>query len=179
MPAHRIGRFVVRGELGAGGMGVVYRAEDPSLGRAVALKLLPPATSRNAEAREQLLFEARAAATLDHPNICTIYEVGEASDGELYVAMALYEGRTLADRLEQGRVTLAEATDVAIQIAQGLVAAHDVGLVHRDVKPSNVMLTRGGLVKILDFGIACAVAVDADETGRVVAGTPRYMAPNS
>ena len=177
MSVHRIGRFVVRGELGAGGMGVVYRAEDPALGRAVALKLLPPATARNAQAREQLLFEARAAATLDHPNICTIYEVGEASDGELYVAMALYEGQTLERRLDHGRVTLAEATDIAIQIAQGLMAAHEVGLVHRDVKPSNVMLTRGGLVKILDFGIACAVAVDPDETGYLVAGTPRYMAP--
>jgi eukaryotic-like serine/threonine-protein kinase len=172
----RIGRFVVRGELGRGGMGVVYRAEDPTLGRAVALKLLPPEISRVFHAREQLLAEARAAGVLDHPNICTVYEAGESGEGELYLAMALYEGETLAQRLERGGFTLAEAMDIATQIAQGLRAAHAVGIVHRDIKPSNVMLTRGGLVKILDFGIARAIT-DPDVTGPSVLGTPRYMAP--
>src|SRR5262245_5998750 len=171
----RIGRFIVQSELGRGGMGVVYRAEDPTLGRAVALKLLPPDAARNFHAREQLMAEARAAAVLDHPNICTVYDVGESSDGDLYLAMALYEGQTLSARLEQGRMTLSEATDVAIQIAQGLSAAHSIGIVHRDIKPSNVMLTRGGLVKILDFGIAQAMT-DPD-AGSAVLGTPRYMAP--
>jgi len=175
VPRH-IGRFIVQSELGRGGMGVVYRAEDPTLGRAVALKLLPPEVSRNFHAREQLLAEARAAAVLDHPNICTVYDVGESTDGELYLAMALYEGQTLGCRLESGRMTLADATDVAIQIAQGLTAAHAIGIVHRDIKPSNVMLTHGGLVKILDFGIARALT-DPDVTGAHVLGTPRYMAP--
>jgi TolB-like protein/tetratricopeptide (TPR) repeat protein len=157
-------------------MGVVYRAEDPTLGRAVALKLLPPEVSRVFHAREQLMAEARAAAVLDHPNICTVYDVGESDEGDLYLAMALYEGQTLAQRLAQGRLTLADATDVAIQIAQGLSAAHAIGVVHRDIKPSNVMLTRGGLVKILDFGIARAMT-DPDVTGAGMLGTPRYMAP--
>src|SRR6185436_10316208 len=172
----RIGPFIVQSELGRGGMGVVYRAEDPTLGRAVALKLLPPEVSRTFQAREQLMAEARAAAVLDHPNICTVYDVGESTDGELYLAMALYEGQTLARRLEQGRMSLAESTDVAIKIAQGLGAAHAIGIVHRDIKPSNIMLTRGGLVKILDFGIARA-STDLDVTGPQVLGTPRYMAP--
>jgi TolB-like protein/tetratricopeptide (TPR) repeat protein len=174
--SRRIGRFVVQAEIGRGGMGVVYRAEDPALGRAVALKLLPPEVSRAFHAREQLMAEARAAAVLDHPNICTVYDVGESGEGDLYLAMALYEGQTLAERLAQGRLTLADATDVAIQIAQGLSAAHAIGIVHRDIKPSNVMLTRGGLVKILDFGIARAMT-DPDVTGGGMLGTPRYMAP--
>ena len=166
----------MRGELGRGGMGVVYRAEDPTLGRPVALKLLPPDVSRTFQAREQLLAEARAAAVLDHPNICTVYDVGESGEGELYLAMALYEGETLAARLERGPLTLADATEIAVQTAQGLRAAHDVGIVHRDIKPSNIMLTRGGLVKILDFGIARAVT-DPDVAGSAMPGTPRYMAP--
>src|SRR5215510_7551807 len=174
--SRHIGRFIVQSELGRGGMGVVYRAEDPTLGRAVALKLLPPEVSRNFQAREQLMAEARAAAVLDHPNICTVYDIGESTDGELYLAMALYEGQTLAHRLEQGRLTLSESTDVAIQIGQGLGAAHAIGIVHRDIKPSNIMLTRGGLVKILDFGIARAMS-DPDVTGAARLGTPRYMAP--
>jgi TolB-like protein/tetratricopeptide (TPR) repeat protein len=172
----RIGRFVVRGELGRGGMGVVYRAEDPTLGRPVALKLLPAEAARTFHAREQLLAEARAAAVLDHPNICTVYEVGESAEGELYLAMALYEGQTLAERLAAGRMPLSEATDVAVQIAQGLEAAHAIGIVHRDIKPSNVMITRGGLVKILDFGIARATT-DPAVTGPSILGTPLYMAP--
>jgi len=172
----RIGRFIVQSELGRGGMGVVYRAEDPTLGRAVALKLLPPEVARNFQAREQLMAEARAAAVLDHPNICTVYDIGESNEGDLYLAMALYEGQTLSTRLEQGRLTLADATDVAIQIAQGLNAAHAIGIVHRDIKPSNVMLTSGGLVKILDFGIARAMT-DPDTTGPTMLGTPRYMSP--
>jgi len=174
--SHRIGRFIVQSELGRGGMGVVYRAEDPTLGRAVALKLLPPEVARNFHAREQLMAEARAAAVLDHPNICTVYDIGESSEGDLYLAMALYEGQTLSARLEQGRMTLADATDVAIQIGQGLSAAHAIGIVHRDIKPSNVMLTSGGLVKILDFGIARAMT-DPDTTGPTMLGTPRYMSP--
>jgi TolB-like protein/tetratricopeptide (TPR) repeat protein len=122
------------------------------------------------------MAEARATAVLDHPNICTVYDIGESSDGELNLAMALYEGQTLAHRLDQGRMTLSESADVAIQIGQGLGAAHAIGIVHRDIKPSNIMLTRGGLVKILDFGIARATT-DPEITGPQMLGTPRYMAP--
>jgi serine/threonine protein kinase len=140
--------------LGMGGMGVVYRAEDTRLGRTVALKFLPPALEPNPRAKARFLDEARAASALDHPNICTIYEVGETAEGQLYLAMACYEGETLKRRLERGPLPVAEALRVALQIARGLAKAHGHGIIHRDIKPSNLVITADGLVKILDFGIA-------------------------
>src|SRR5262249_3810340 len=130
----RIGRFQIVALLGQGGMGVVYRAEDRALFREVALKVLPPSCTFDEERRRCLLREARAAAAINHPNIATIYEVGEA-DGRIYVAMELVRGKSLGERLAERRLPIAAAIDVARQILGGLEKAHDAGVVHRDLKP--------------------------------------------
>jgi len=139
--------------LGSGGMAVVYRAEDTRLERMVALKFLAPELSRDPQAKERFLREAQAASSLDHPNVCTIHEIGE-TDGQTFIAMPFYGGGTLAQRIARGPLPLDEALDVAFQIAQGLAKAHRRGIVHRDIKPANVMLTADGVVKIVDFGLA-------------------------
>ncbi|HVT19493.1 MAG TPA: serine/threonine-protein kinase, partial [Thermoanaerobaculia bacterium] len=163
--------------LGGGGMGVVYKAEDTRLGRPVALKFLPPELTRDPHAKARFLQEARAASALDHPNICTIHEVGETADGQLFLAMACYEGETLKRRLERGALPLAEVIDFSLQAARGLAKAHGRGIVHRDVKPANLMLTGDGIVKILDFGIAkLAGATTLTRAGSLL-GTPAYMSP--
>jgi Tol biopolymer transport system component len=155
-------------------MGVVYRAEDTLLGRTVALKFLPPMLTPNPRAKARFLNEARAASALDHPNICTIYEVGETAEGQLYLAMAYYEGEILKQRLERGPLPAAEALHIALQVARGLAKAHRHGIVHRDIKPANLMITADGIVKILDFGIARLP--DQTSSGPLL-GTPGYMAP--
>ena len=163
--------------LGGGGMGVVYKAEDLRLNRTVALKFLPPELTRDPEAKARFLQEARSASVLDHPNICTIHEVGETDDGRLYLAMPAYDGETLRKRIERGPLAIDEATDVAQQIARGLAKAHRHGIVHRDVKPANLMVTSDGVVKILDFGLAkLAGSAAITRTGSSV-GTPAYMSP--
>ena len=177
MAVERVGRFIVRRQLGRGGMGEVYCADDPVLGRPVALKVVKPSALPDRAARNRLLAEARAAAALDHPNICTIFEVGETSDDGLFIAMAFYEGETLASRLARGPMPPSEAVPVAVQIARGLAHAHAAGVVHRDVKPANVLLTRDRLVKLLDFGIALRLG-EMQETGEpTVVGTLAYMSP--
>ena len=160
--------------VGTGGMGVVYRAEDTLLGRTVALKFLPPMLTPNHQAKARFLNEARAASALDHPNLCTVYEVGETAEGQLFLAMAFYEGETLKQRLERGPLAPAEALRIATQVARGLAKAHDYGIVHRDIKPANLMLTPDGLVKILDFGLARLP--DQTLSGPLF-GTPGYMSP--
>src|SRR6185436_18134663 len=165
-------RYQILGLAGTGGMGVVYRAEDTLLGRMVAFKFLPPSLTPNPQAKAQFLNEARAASALDHPNICTIYEVGETAEGQLYLAMAFYEGETLKQRLERGPLPVAEALHIALQVARGLAKAHRHGIVHRDIKPANLMLDADGIVKILDFGIARLP--DQSPSGPLL-GTPGYM----
>ena len=167
-------RYRILALIGTGGMGVVYRAEDTLLGRAVALKFLPPMLTPNPRAKARFLNEARAASALDHPNICTIYEVGETAEGQLYLAMAYYEGETLKQRLEHGPLPVAEALPIALQVARGLAKAHRHGIVHRDIKPANLMMTSDGIVKILDFGIARLP--DQSQSGHLL-GTPGYMSP--
>jgi eukaryotic-like serine/threonine-protein kinase len=167
-------RYRILGPVGIGGMGVVYRAEDTLLGRTVALKFLPPTLMPNPRAKARFLNEARAASALDHPHICTIYEVGETAEGQLYLAMAYYEGETLKQRLERGPLPVAEALHIALQVARGLAKAHRHGIVHRDIKPANLMLDADGIVKILDFGIARLP--DQSQSGPLL-GTPGYMAP--
>ena len=177
-PAGPVGHYRILERIGGGGMGIVHRAEDLRLGRTVALKLLPQDLSRDAVAKARFQQEARAASALDHPNVCTIFDVGETADGQLYIAMPCYEGETLRDRLERGALPVDEAVDVATQIARGLAKAHRRGIVHRDVKPANLILTTDGVVKILDFGIAklTGAAADLTRAGSTV-GTPAYMAP--
>jgi eukaryotic-like serine/threonine-protein kinase len=168
-------RYRMLGLVGIGGMGVVYRAEDTHLGRSAALKFLPPTLTPNQRAKLRFLDEARAASGLDHPNICTIYEIGETPEGQLYLAMAFYEGETLKRRLSRGPLPVAEALRIALQVAQGLAKAHQHGIVHRDIKPANLMITKDGIVKILDFGIA--LLPEQGPSAAPLLGTPGYMSP--
>ncbi len=178
---HLVGRTLAHYRVleytGGGGMGVVYKAEDLRLARTVALKFLPPELTRDPEAKSRFLQEARSASVLDHPNICTIHEVGETDDGRLYLAMPYYDGETLRRRIERAPIPIDEAIDIAEQIARGLAKAHRGGIVHRDIKPANLMVTADGVVKILDFGLAKLVGAAAiTRTGSSV-GTPAYMSP--
>lgn len=172
-----IGPYRLVREIGRGGMGTVYEAHHRRLRRGVALKFLPPHLADDEHARERFVDEARAAASLDHPNVCTVHDIVESNDGRLYIAMALYEGETLRDRLARGPLRPIEAADIARQIASGLRAAHAKGVIHRDVKPSNVMLLPDGPLKVLDFGLAkLAESVHVTKTG-VRMGTVAYMSP--
>jgi len=174
-PGDRIGDFEIISEIGRGGMGVVYAARDRKLGRIAALKLLPADSHLDSEASERLIAEAQAASALDHPNVATIYQIGETADGRGFIAMARYEGETLRERLARGPINPREAFAIARQVASGLAAAHAAGLVHRDVKPENIFLTKQGLAKLLDFGIA-TLAGTARE-GQTTRGTIMYMSP--
>ncbi len=159
-------------------MGVIWRAEDTRLGRTVALKLLTAELARDPGSKARFLQEARTASTLDHVNVCSIYEVGETADLQLYLAMPFYEGETLEERIDRGPLGIPEVIDVALQAARGLGKAHQRGIVHRDVKPSNLMITGDGVVKILDFGIAKLASDTSGLTrGGTVVGTPAYMSP--
>jgi non-specific serine/threonine protein kinase len=176
MIGRTISHYTVQARIGAGSMGVVYRAHDTRLKRPVALKFLAPGKS-DPTGRRRFLHEARAASALDHANICTIYDTGETDEGQLYLVMAFYEGQTLAAHIHGGRSTVEEFTRLGTQIAAGLGRAHQYGIVHRDIKPPNVIITPFGEVKILDFGIAkLRGQVGASEDG-VVLGTLSYMSP--
>jgi serine/threonine protein kinase/tetratricopeptide (TPR) repeat protein len=175
-PGHTVGHYRIVARVGAGGMGTVYRAYDTRLHRDVALKFLPAHLTTALDAEERLLIEARAAAALEHPNVCTIHEIGETADGQPFIAMACYEGETLKERLRRGPLPAAEAVAVAVQIARGLAAAHAHGIVHRDVKPGNVMLVADGSVKLLDFGLAKVADVSLTRPGQTP-GTVAYMSP--
>jgi eukaryotic-like serine/threonine-protein kinase len=174
--------------LGAGGMGEVYRARDAALKRDVAIKVLPAEWSRDTERLRRFELEAQAAAALNHPNIVSIFHVGQY-DGSPYIVTELLQGETLRDRLRRGPMRLRETCDFAVEIARGLAAAHDAGIVHRDLKPENLFVTKDGRLKILDFGLAKllqpqTVSEDAatatiqhkTDPGHVV-GTVGYMAP--
>ncbi|MGA9356131.1 MAG: protein kinase [Terriglobales bacterium] len=172
-----VGNYKILGLIGAGGMGVVYRALDTKLERTVALKSLPDNLVADAEERERVLREARTASSLDHPNIGVIHGFEEAQNGRVFIVMAYYEGETLAHKILRGPFTIGEAVDVAIQIAEGLGAAHAGAVVHRDVKPSNVIITRKGVAKIVDFGLA-RLAMSTGSTQSIsTAGTIGYMSP--
>jgi serine/threonine protein kinase/tetratricopeptide (TPR) repeat protein/TolB-like protein len=163
--------------LGMGGIGIVYRAQDLRLNRAVALKFLLPPYSFDEAGKARFLREAHAAAALDHPNLCTIYEIGTSDDGWLFIAMALYAGETLRNRLErEGRLAVPAILLIGRQIALGLQAAHAAGVVHRDLKPGNIMLVPDDDVRILDFGLAKAGDQSVSDSGTIL-GTASYMAP--
>ncbi len=177
-----INQYQIAGELGRGGMGSVYRAEDTRLGRAVALKFLAPHLAQDETFSRRFLREAKAAATLDHPNICTVFEIAE-SDFGLFIAMPFLDGKTLRARIEEGPVRISTALDYAAQIAAGLEAAHTKGVVHRDIKPENVMVlpaatgSRSSLLKILDFGVAQWSGQTTLTGASRVPGTLYYMSP--
>ncbi|MFQ5632057.1 MAG: protein kinase, partial [bacterium] len=172
-----ISHYKILEKLGEGGMGVVFKAEDTKLKRNVALKFLPPNLTLDTEAKERFMHEARAASALDHPNICTVFEVNETDDGQMYLAMALYEGQTLQKKIENGPLPLEEAIDIAQQIANGLEKAHQKEIVHRDLKPANIIITNDGLVKILDFGLAKLQGQTRLTKEGTTLGTTHYMSP--
>jgi serine/threonine protein kinase/TolB-like protein/Tfp pilus assembly protein PilF len=176
-PGQIVRHYRIIERLGAGGMGVVYKAEDTKLERMVALKFLPPELTRDPEAKGRFLREARAASQLDHTNICTIYDIGDTEDEQTYIAMACYEGETLKSRIERGPLGVDEALKIAEQIARGLGKAHASGIVHRDIKPANVIVTHDGVAKILDFGLAKLTGATAITRSHRILGTLAYMAP--
>ncbi len=175
----RLGHYRLIKRLGSGGMGDVFLAEDDRLGRKVAVKVIGSAHEASPMARKRLLREARAAAAIDHPGVCTVYDVAE-DGGEAYIAMQYVEGESLADRLRHSPMSLDEVQGVARQVCEALEAAHARGILHRDIKPQNIMLTPSGRVIVLDFGLASFAESEGlsrlTQTGQVV-GTPSYMSP--
>jgi serine/threonine protein kinase/Tfp pilus assembly protein PilF len=189
-PDTRLGRYEIRSLLGKGGMGDVYLAWDSELERTVALKLLPADVAADQQRMSRFVQEARAASSLNHPNILTIYDIGRA-DSIRFIATEFIEGETLRARLKRARLTLGEALDICVQVASALAAAHEAGIVHRDIKPDNIMLRKDGIAKVLDFGLAKlakkreATDVSPEAATRALVntepgllmGTPLYMSP--
>jgi serine/threonine-protein kinase len=170
------GRYHLERELGRGGMGVVYLAKDTQLERSVALKFLGALVDASEEFRQRFVREARAAARINHPNIISIYDIS-ASSGKAYIAMEFVEGPSLARYLrDRGKLSLREAVNLIGQACSALAAIHEVGIVHRDIKPDNILISKGHLVKLTDFGLAKAQDVRLTRTGTIM-GTPSYMAP--
>ena len=177
--ATKIGRYKVLGELGRGAMGIVYKAEDPNLDRIVALKtiIIEDDAEGRKEYQKRFFLEAKAAGKLNHPNIVTAYDFGE-EEGVAYLAMELVEGTDLRVRLKDGAaLTPIDAVDIAQQVAEGLGFAHERGIVHRDIKPGNIMLQPRGQAKIMDFGLARMRVADHKTSTGMVLGTPKYMSP--
>jgi eukaryotic-like serine/threonine-protein kinase len=172
----RIGNYQITGLVGAGGMGVVYKALDLKLERTVALKFLPHDLSFDEKEKKRFLQEARSASALDHSNIGVIHGVEESADGRLYIVMAYYEGGTLTHRIMLGALHASQAVDIAIQVVRGLAEAHARNIVHRDIKPSNIIITRQNQVKIVDFGLARVLTASATQSLSST-GTAAYMAP--
>ncbi|MGO9012446.1 MAG: protein kinase domain-containing protein [Bryobacteraceae bacterium] len=177
----RVAHYEIQAKLGEGGMGAVYRAYDTQLRRLVALKILPPEYASDPERRSRLLREARVASALNHPNIVSIYEVG-SDNGLDFIAMELVEGKSLGKIIPADGMPLGKALDYAVQIAGGLAKAHAAGVIHRDLKPGNIMLSRDGLVKLLDFGLARRVELGPEHDSTLtiegqILGTPSYMSP--
>ena len=188
MPGQLVGHYRIASLLGAGGMGEVYRATDTRLGRAVAIKVLRARGSSEPERLRRLEEEARAASALSHPNIVTVYEIGK-SGSLAYIATELVEGETLRSSMVAGPMPTDALLDIAVQLADGLAAAHDAGIVHRDLTPANVMVTPGGVVKLLDFGLAKrevppksistdeSMTMEAPASRTMIVGTAGYMSP--
>ena len=169
--------YRITSRIGGGGMGEVFKAEDLELSRPVALKFLSPELTRNKFYSKRFMTEARAASALDHPNVCTIYEIREAADGRMFIAMAYYEGKTLQARIAGGPLPLGESIAYALMAADGLEHAHRRGIVHRDIKPANIMVTDDGVVKILDFGVAKLSGQSKITSSSKTMGTLAYMSP--
>src|SRR5215211_467110 len=188
-PGQRVRHYQIVNLIGEGGMGEVYLATDTILGRRVALKVLPTFVSKDPDRLRRFTQEARAASRLSHPNVCVVHEIGETDDGRPFIAMEYVEGMTLRQRMRNHSMKLGDVLDIAIQIAEGLIAAHDAGIIHRDIKPENVIIRPEGYVKILDFGLAKLTERHKSATTTtmptllfrstpgVVIGTAAYMSP--
>jgi Tol biopolymer transport system component/predicted Ser/Thr protein kinase len=172
-----ISHYKIIEKLGGGGMGVVYKAQDLKLDRFVALKFLPPSFSLDDEAKQRFIHEAKAASALEHSNIFNIHEIDETDDGQLFIAMAYYDGETLKKKIEKEPLKFDEAIDITIQIAEGLSKAHEKGIIHRDIKPANIFITDDGVVKILDFGLAKVTGHAQITKTSSTSGTVAYMSP--
>jgi serine/threonine protein kinase/Tfp pilus assembly protein PilF len=172
-----ISHYKILEKLGGGAMGVVYRGQDLKLRRFVTLKLLPPGLTRDPKSKGRFLQEAQAASALDHINICNIHEIDETEDGQIFMVLTYYEGETLKEKIKRGPLKPEHAIDIAIQVARGLAKVHEMGIIHRDIKPANMMITKDGVVKILDFGLAkLAGGMQPDKAGTTM-GTAVYMSP--
>jgi serine/threonine protein kinase/tetratricopeptide (TPR) repeat protein len=172
-----VSHYRILEKLGQGGMGVVYKAEDTKLKRTVALKFLPPELTRDEQAKTRFLHEAQAASALQHHNICTIHEIGETPEEQLFISMDCYDGQTLKQKIASGPLPVEEALGLAVQIAEGLSKAHGAGMVHRDIKPANIMVTNDGIAKILDFGLAKLAGQARITKTTSTVGTIAYMSP--
>jgi serine/threonine-protein kinase len=172
-----IHHYKILERLGGGGMGVVYKAQDTKLDRLVALKFLPPHLHLDKEAEQRLISEAKAASSFDHPNICTIYDINKTDDGQLFIAMSCYEGKTLKKKIDDVTFTPELVIQYTIQIAEGLEKAHTKGIIHRDIKPANVFVTDEDVIKILDFGLAKSVSEPGVTKVGTTVGTGFYMSP--
>ena len=193
MVGKTISHYKIIEKLGAGGMGIVYKAEDTKLKRPVALKFLPPAFAADPSTKERFIHEAQSASALQHASICTIHEINETDDGQMYIVMDYYEGMTLKDTIASEKegatgsrrprktgsvaLTINQSIDIITQIAKGLREAHENGIIHRDIKPANVIITNKGEAKILDFGLAkFSGQTKITKTGSTL-GTVAYMSP--
>ena len=185
MVGQTISHYKILEKLGEGGMGVVYKAQDLKLDRFVALKFLPAHMGKDDTQKQRFIHEAKAASALDHPNICTIYEIdetepgtGEKPFGQIFIAMACYDGQTLEERIaSDAPMPVDETISIILQLAQGLQKAHEKGIVHRDVKPANIVVTNEGEVKILDFGLAKLRGQPRLTKEETTLGTIAYMSP--
>ena len=177
MTGETILHYKILKKIGAGAMGVVYRARDLKLNRLVVLKFLSPELTYNTDAIDRFINEAQTASALDHANLCTIYEVNETNDGQIFICMAYYAGKTLNEKIIDGSIDSEEAIEIAWQIAAGLQRAHEEGIIHRDIKPGNIIVTDRGEVKIIDFGIAILAGQDRMTKTGTSLGTVAYMSP--
>ncbi len=177
MIGQTVSHYRILQKIGAGGMGEVFLAEDTKLDRKVALKFLPAQFSADEEERKRFIHEAKAASALDHANICSVYEIGETPEGQLFIVMGYYEGKTLKEKIKAGPLPVNEAVALTLQIAEGLQEAHRNGIVHRDLKPANIMLTEQGVAKIVDFGLAKLKGLTRLTKSGTTLGTVAYMSP--
>jgi serine/threonine protein kinase/tetratricopeptide (TPR) repeat protein len=172
-----VSHYKILSKLAEGGMGIIYKAQDLTLQREVALKFLPPDITSDPETKQRFVHEAQAASKLDHPNICTIHEIQETESGQMFIAMAYYKGETLKQKMETGSLSLEQTLDIGIQVTEGLARAHEGGIIHRDIKPANIMITNRGEVKILDFGLAKLTGKPGLTREGIAVGTAAYMSP--